>query len=100
MYGSFDGYEQVTQWDITWESYQFNILGVWKREVDGKYFFASDSGCSCPGHWENLHVSELDPLREDWEMFKIRASESSDSMDIISDGNKFLQDERNTLQSS
>lgn len=42
--GSFD-------WDD--EPYQFKITGVWK-ESRGRYYAASDSGCSCPSPFEGM----------------------------------------------
>lgn len=41
------GLEPVGQ--INWinEPYEFEITAVWKKKR-GEYYFASDSGCSCP----------------------------------------------------
>lgn len=40
-------------------SYEFNMLVVWKNEK-GEFFWAQDSGCSCPSPFENYNsVSDL-----------------------------------------
>lgn len=70
----FSGYDHVTQWSVRDESWQFSILGIFKREDDGKLFWAEDSGCSCPGEWENAEISDLMPLRENWDGFKAEAT--------------------------
>lgn len=39
-------------------NYDFNIFGVWI--VDGKGYWGTDSGCSCPSPWEDVRgVSDL-----------------------------------------
>jgi hypothetical protein len=35
--------------------YDWSVFAVWFR--DGRYFWASDSGCSCYGEWESFDVS-------------------------------------------
>ena len=40
--------------DIEWagESYQFDITAVWK-DKDGTFYWADDTGCSCPSPFED-----------------------------------------------
>lgn len=49
------------------EPYQFDILQVWKHE-DGTFYYASDSGCSCPSPFEDFtkleHLEVLDSFLE------------------------------------
>lgn len=42
-------------------SYSFDLLVVWKHE-DGRVFWASDSGCSCPSPFEDY--TSLESLSE------------------------------------
>lgn len=42
------------------EPYQFNICALWRDIESGRYFMASDSGCSCPSPFEDVRtVSDL-----------------------------------------
>jgi hypothetical protein len=66
VYYSPESYGLEVVGDIEWtgESYQFDMTVVWK-DKDGKYYVASDSGCSCPSPFEDYNSLEsLDgPLR-------------------------------------
>lgn len=44
-----------------WACYSFDDLCVWKHE-DGRVFWATDSGCSCPSPFEDC--KSLDDLTE------------------------------------
>jgi hypothetical protein len=37
------------------ESYQFKIVVVWKDVYDPVYYWAADSGCSCPSPFEEYY---------------------------------------------
>lgn len=51
------------EWDD--ESYSFNITAVWQSEEDPKLFYwASDSGCSCPSPFEGFTSLEGDSVDE------------------------------------
>ena len=51
-------------------SYSFNKMVVWRRDSDGKLFWAADSGCSCPSPFEGYNaVEDLSPLPEKAEEF-------------------------------
>ena len=46
--------------EISWddEPYQFDLTAVW---TDGdKYYWASDSGCSCPSPFESFHRGNIE----------------------------------------
>lgn len=43
-------------------AWEFSMLAVWRREVDGVMFWGTDSGCSCPSPFEG--VTSTDDLRE------------------------------------
>lgn len=49
--------------EIEWrdEPYEFDLTVLWQHE-DGRFFIASDSGCSCPSPFEDFH--KLDDLAE------------------------------------
>lgn len=53
--------------DVEWddESYQFNMTVVWQSETDPTLFYwASDSGCSCPSPFEGFTSLEGDSYDE------------------------------------
>ena len=43
------------------EAYEFDLYLLWKHE-DGRFFYASDSGCSCPSPFEDY--TSLEDLTE------------------------------------
>lgn len=47
------GYELVGTLDDDSLSYEFHMIGVWRRLSDGMLFWAEDSGCSCPSPFED-----------------------------------------------
>lgn len=52
----------VAEIDRSDQSYCFDSLRVVKSE-DGRYFYGTDSGCSCPSPFENFHrESDWTPL--------------------------------------
>lgn len=52
-------------------SYEYNMLVVWQHN-DGRLFYASDSGCSCPSPFESYtDLASLIPVnKESWSMFR------------------------------
>jgi hypothetical protein len=54
---SLDSLSYVGGFDWDNESWQFNITQVWK-ETRGRYFVASDSGCSCPSPFEDINYTD------------------------------------------
>ncbi|QJD50767.1 hypothetical protein KNV00_gp038 [Streptomyces phage Bmoc] len=51
-----DSLEYIGSFDWDQESWQFNITQVWK-EARGRYYVASDSGCSCPMPFEKINYT-------------------------------------------
>jgi hypothetical protein len=47
----------VDSFDWDHEQWQFNITQVWK-ETRGRYYVASDSGCSCPSPFQNINYTD------------------------------------------
>lgn len=43
-------------------SYSFDDFVIWKRLEDGKLFYLTDSGCSCPSPFESYGVTDLLPV--------------------------------------
>ena len=41
-------------------SYEFDMFVIWKKKDDGRLFYATDSGCSCPTPFENCY--EIDEI--------------------------------------
>jgi hypothetical protein len=54
---SLDSLTYVGGFDWDHESYQFNETRVWK-EARGRYYVASDSGCSCPMPFEDIDYTD------------------------------------------
>lgn len=54
---SLDSLTYVDSFDWDHESWQFNITMVWK-ETRGRYYVASDSGCSCPSPFEKINYTD------------------------------------------
>lgn len=54
---SLDSLEYVGGFDWDHEDWQFNLSSVWK-EKRGRYFVASDSGCSCPSPFEDINYTD------------------------------------------
>lgn len=53
------GLEKVAELDFSSGSYEFDITAVWvKKDAPGKFYWASDSGCSCPSPFEDFHEIE------------------------------------------
>lgn len=54
------------------EAYQFAIVAVWRDLATNKFYYASDSGCSCPTPFESYNeLGSLNPLNEQtWDEFR------------------------------
>jgi len=59
------------------EPYQFDLVGVARRSTDGKLFWSTDSGCSCPSPWENHIDGDWEPLPETLPAFEAEAREGN-----------------------
>lgn len=66
--GEFIGFTSVAGVNFDARGYDWSVLGVWSRNLDGTLWWASDSGCSCHSPWDNTDSLErlfnLDPLLE------------------------------------
>lgn len=72
------------------ESYNFNIVGVSKRP-DGKLFWSTDSGCSCPSPWETHTEADWKPLPETWDEFEKEAGDGgTDPTEFLAQAKKLL----------
>ena len=48
------------------QDYSFDILAVWKDKDSGKFYFVSDSGCSCPVPFEDVRgLDDFEELNKD-----------------------------------
>lgn len=50
--------------EVSWDdaAYQFDFTVVYHRKEDGKFLYASDSGCSCPSPFEDHELSDLEEI--------------------------------------
>lgn len=66
IYHDPEKYGLLTIGEIDWSSgcYEFDLTTVWKRESDGRFVYAEDSGCSCPSPFEDTGINELTVLRK------------------------------------
>lgn len=63
------GLKMVDSFELRDESYEFDLVAVWKDEHNQLYW-AMDSGCSCPTPFENFHsIESLDKLNN-WNYFE------------------------------
>jgi len=65
--------------EIDWldGSYEFDLTVVWKREFDGRFVYAEDSGCSCPSPFESIGLDAVTvlPKRGGLKMFREHCAE-------------------------
>lgn len=52
------GLNKVVDLDFSDGCYQFDLTAVWTKEGEKKFFWADDSGCSCPSPFENVNTIE------------------------------------------
>lgn len=66
IYSSPEKFGLTTIGEVDWSSgsYEFDLTVVWKRESDGKFVYAEDSGCSCPSPFEDTGIEDLTVLRK------------------------------------
>lgn len=95
------GLEIVKELEDETLSYEFSKLVVWK-DKEGSFYWATDSGCSCPSPFEDyVKVEDLTKLTLDEESFaefekaalSVRWSEDEDA-----DAKQFVQDIRMLLK--
>lgn len=56
------GLTTVGEVDYSDGDYEFDLTVVWKR-ADGVFVYADDSGCSCPGPFDDSTIESLTPVR-------------------------------------
>lgn len=64
IHGSPEKFGLATIGEIEWSSgaYEFDLTVLWKRESDGRFVYAEDSGCSCPSPFEDKGIPDLTVL--------------------------------------
>lgn len=75
VYYSPGKYGLTTIGEIDWSDgcYQFDLTVVWKREADGRFLYADNSGCSCPSPFEDMGIDELTLLPEQGSLVEFQA---------------------------
>ena len=91
-YGTADVYYQpeefgltpVAEIEPTGLSWEFDIFAVWK-DAEGNFYWATDSGCSCPSPFEDY--TSLDSLSKGSKQEALSAGEAwkGDSYSAVSD---------------
>ena len=66
----------IKDYDLQEPDYSFDIIGITRRDPDGKLFWSTDSGCSCPSPWESHTEADWKPLPETWSDFERSTKES------------------------
>lgn len=56
------GLEVVATVDWDAGSYEFDYTVVWYHKASGKYYYADDSGCSCPSPFEAFTAEDLSDM--------------------------------------
>lgn len=57
-YGNFEGLTGPLELEISYEPYEFDLIGVWIDEERG-FYLGTDSGCSCPTPWDTTARRDL-----------------------------------------
>jgi hypothetical protein len=57
-YPEKSGLEKVAELDFSSGIYEFDLTVVWTHGDEKKFYWASDSGCSCPSPFEDFHEFE------------------------------------------
>ena len=58
--------------------YSFDDFVLWKHEETGKFYWAVDSGCSCPTPFEHFtSIDKLTPVDSLMELMEIGVSETT-----------------------
>jgi hypothetical protein len=95
------GLTLVDSIDISDGCYQFNIVAVW-RDENGKHYWDSDSGCSCPSPFEAVFsIDELKSLTNDHdvdEMMKAVEGESWHNERSLEEKTTFLNTVRESMR--
>lgn len=55
------GLEIVAEYDSA-DSYEYDTTVIFRDKEDGRLYYVSDSGCSCPTPFEDVRLSDLIPL--------------------------------------
>lgn len=83
------GLEFVASHETKGEPYQFSLVAVFKDPVTGEYFWAQDSGCSCPVPFERHARESLEHLTlQNWAYFEKTVRGSCEG---YTDPNSFLE---------
>ena len=53
----FFGLQVVDSWDVA-GAYEFDMFVIWKDDK-GRFYWGTDSGCSCPSPFENVGTDDL-----------------------------------------
>lgn len=63
--------------------YEFDLLVVWKQPATGKWFWAQDSGCSCPSPFDGYGINDLTELvLPDFKEVCSKRDDLSDAMEL------------------
>lgn len=63
VYSEPEKFGLTTVGEIQWGEacYDFNLTVVWRRDADGAFLYAEDTGCSCPSPFEDTGINDLLP---------------------------------------
>lgn len=65
--------------------YEFDLGVVWKDEK-GNFFYATDSGCSCPTPFDDMTMEDLAPALTFFDVVNILSEELEDRGDYVAAG--------------
>lgn len=79
--------------EIDWSSgcYEFDLTVVWRRILDGAFVYAEDSGCSCPGKFEDTTPSDLLVLRKRGGLGDLKAHLEKRNAEGCNDGDRSVE---------
>jgi hypothetical protein len=85
------GLKLVASEDFCSHDFEFDIIAVWRDVKSNKFYYASDSGCSCPIPFERYDgIRALNPLnKRTWSEFSRFVETYNKSDDGVSAHSRF-----------
>lgn len=72
--------------------YDWSVLGVFKRDSDGQFFYGTDGGCSCSAPFEDSYdPADLLPLHELYPFLMFARKWARDEQNWASETDLFIQ---------
>jgi hypothetical protein len=77
------GLELVGEVEWSARSYEFDLTAVWRDATTGAFYWASDSGCSCPSPFENTTFDDLHTGTKFEALAELTSNNNPNAMNLI-----------------